>query len=416
MKKSVLLSLLACLFVLFSCSKEAKMDTVSFLQSNAINRGGLKEVSVSSTYQGSSAVDVMLEFSGTAVKGKDYTVSSEKFVLGGPNPVSNITITPLVFGVDKSVIIKIVAPHGFQLGKISSLTISLGNKLGIVSFKLPKIDIYEDAEETPIVIGLYDNQNKLLKTERKLPLIIGVDPSSTAVEGENFEFVNKEDLAFAPSSSEAILLIKPKKYDKAKNKLVLRISEDNAYDIGSNYKINITLREDVQLLMSTKWRLSAISPSKKDFTTVWGLADADMAGYPVIEDGQDNFITLDFAKNLLTTDFKNTLKNFFKESSAIVKDGKFEVRDIGVKKEINRYSLDNVNRYFSATEQSEDRQAYIALELAKDDKEEDVLLLYLIDYNSKTFAVSMAEFLYKPEKPTVTDQGSYMTLSFKRAE
>ena len=58
---------------------------------------------------------------------------------------------------------------------------------------------------------------------------------------------------------------------------------------------------------------------------------------------------------------------------------------MGTKVPLQLILLDNVNRYFSATEQSEDTEAYIGINFK--DGDSNKMKIYFVDYNSKSFLV-----------------------------
>ena len=68
-----------------------------------------------------------------------------------------------------------------------------------------------------------------------------------------------------------------------------------------------------------------------------------------------------FTEECLTTSLESTLKNFFRENSGISNGGEFTLYSMSGKIPVQLILLDNVNRYFSAIEQSQDTEAYIGV-------------------------------------------------------
>ena len=78
--------------------------------------------------------------------------------------------------------------------------------------------------------------------------------------------------------------------------------------------------------------------------------------------------------------------------------------------------LKNVNRYFSATQTSEDKEALIAVRNIEDENGETLLDVYIIDYNSKSFAYPMFEDygMYEGTKPTAAMSGMQINFTLKK--
>ena len=90
----------AALTVFAACTKEGgvKTPSVSFETALPLTVDGASVLSIKvSDYSGSEAVTVPVTLAGDAEKDKDYTVSAEAFVIGGSEPVTSITVTPVVY-------------------------------------------------------------------------------------------------------------------------------------------------------------------------------------------------------------------------------------------------------------------------------------------------------------------------------
>ena len=82
---------------------------------------------------------------------------------------------------------------------------------------------------------------------------------------------------------------------------------------------------------------------------------------------------------------------------------------LGTKVPLQLILLDNVNRYFSATEQSEDTEAYIGINFK--DGDSNKMKIYFVDYNSKSFLVD--KIYYEETKPTTT-YSPFISFTFER--
>ena len=77
--------------------------------------------------------------------------------------------------------------------------------------------------------------------------------------------------------------------------------------------------------------------------------------------------------------------------------------------------LENVNRYFSASQVSEDKVAYVGVRNIKDDNGETRLDLFILDYDPKDFFSSLVEWgCFEPTKPTATMSSMQFELSLKK--
>ena len=133
--------------------------------------------------------------------------------------------------------------------------------------------------------------------------------------------------------------------------------------------------------------------------------DADMAALPAYN-AKDRLI---FTEEGLTTSLESTLKNFFRENSGISNGGEFTLYSMSGKIPVQLILLDNVNRYFSAIEQSEDTEAYIGINFK--DGDSNKMKIYFVDYNSKSFLVD--KIYYEETKPTTT-YSPFISFTFER--
>ena len=121
----------------------------------------------------------------------------------------------------------------------------------------------------------------------------------------------------------------------------------------------------------------------------------------------------------LTTSLKSELKNYFNETSDFSIDKEYTLRvGMGEKRTTQLLKLNNVNRYFSATKQSEDKVAYVAVRNITDEAGETLLDVYVVDYNSKSFAYPLFEDygMYDTAKPTAWMDGMFINFTLKKKQ
>ena len=77
--------------------------------------------------------------------------------------------------------------------------------------------------------------------------------------------------------------------------------------------------------------------------------------------------------------------------------------------------LKNVNRFFSSTEKSTDKEALLGVRNIVDESTGEVLLdVYIIDHNSKSFLQSVSDWAYLDTKPTAPVSSAYINFTLKK--
>ena len=78
-----------------------------------------------------------------------------------------------------------------------------------------------------------------------------------------------------------------------------------------------------------------------------------------------------------------------------------------------------MNRYFSATEKSEDKEGYIGARIIDGDNGEKLLELHVFDHTSKSFMPELLDnnYIYGTEKPVAAASShSAIIATFKKAK
>lgn len=419
MKKIIYLgaALLAALTLASCASKVEKKDKVSFVTALPAFSDGVATLKIESSYSGTEAVNIPVEFGGTAVKGTDYNVSAEAFVLGGNKPVKEISLTPIEYGTKKTVTLSLKLPMGFEGGRYPVSTFTLSDKIGYRSFET-KASLM--AEKTEIVVNIVDGnaKNKIMEKETKIPVKV-VAGKSTAVEGAHFEFENGPYALVPQGSSTGKVTIKIKGEVLADNDLLtLAFDEDKRFGDGQYIETSVKILGSAWNSFAGKWKVTKLESTIEEQKSFWEsiVNDSDFNGYPVFND-EDKF-TIDTEKGLLLPEFKSELKNFFIGQTSIAKDKEMVLNiSFGKKVTLRLFSLDNVNRNFDAASQSDDKQAFVGVQMSKDSENKDVMSLYVLDYKPTSFFQSIVNGDgYDAKKPMATYTGLFFTLTCKRAE
>ena len=165
--KKYLFALVAVAALFTGCekSKEQPIPEVSFeTASPLLSDDGVATFRIVSDYKGQDAVTIPVKFSSTngAVAGTDYEFSAEAFVLGGAQPLTQISVTPLVYGSKKDVSAEIVIPEGFKAGKFTKSSFVISEKLGYVSFSKSKSIMTDNIE---VGISVFNDKGHEQKVE-----------------------------------------------------------------------------------------------------------------------------------------------------------------------------------------------------------------------------------------------------------
>ena len=363
-----------------------------------------------------SPVTVPVAFSGTAVKGSEYSVSAEPFILGGNNQSLSITVTALDnYDEAKEIVATLGSVADFIPGKNATAKISLGVKGKIMySFSVKSMTMGETGS---VQLDLYTATGAKYTAEQDIVIPIEIAEGSTAVENTNFTFEGAKQLVVAQGKSSGAITLKAGTLETGKDKVVLKTGLENnkGFVRGQYNEITVTIFGSYFSKLEGTWKMSAEGNyDPTEFANLNGSSsdndkptfDADMAALPAYN-AKDRLV---FTEEGLTTSLESTLKNFFRENSGISKGEEIIVREgMGTKVPLQLILLDNVNRYFSATEQSEDTEAYIGINFK--DEDSNKMKIYFVDYNSKSFLVD--KIYYDETKPTAT-YSPFISFTFER--
>lgn len=363
-----------------------------------------------------SPVTVPVAFSGTAVKGSEYSVSAEQFILGGNNQSLSITVTALDnYDEAKEIVATLGSVADFIPGKNATAKISLGVKGKIMySFSVKSMTMGETGS---VQLDLYTATGAKYTAEQDIVIPIEIAEGSTAVENTNFTFEGAKQLVVAQGKSSGAITLKAGTLETGKDKVVLKTGLENnkGFVRGQYNEITVTIFGSYFSKLEGTWKMSAEGNyDPTEFANLNGSSsdndkptfDADMAALPAYN-AKDRLV---FTEEGLTTSLESTLKNFFRENSGISKGEEIIVREgMGTKVPLQLILLDNVNRYFSATEQSEDTEAYIVINFK--DGDSNKMKIYFVDYNSKSFLVD--KIYYDETKPTAT-YSPFISFTFER--
>lgn len=412
MKKTLLL-MLAVLTTLFTAcsSDDDSSSSISFERSSYTLTDGSVSVKLVAP-AGADATEYPVTFGGSAVLNQDYTVSATKYVIGGTAPVNTIVVTAKNnFDADKTITMTAGgATTTIALGKRDRILYSFSQKeyaLGsevLVQLNLAKVSDGSD-----------------YAAPRDMTVSIEPDASSTAVEGTNYTIENKTATILAGKSS-CTFKLKAATYDADKTKIVLKanLSEADGYVKGQFPMATVNMISSQASDLMGEWQVYKLVTDPTYFNDTWNgfLTSDDTKNLPKFDAADTYTFTSDANGLVLKTNLKSGFKNYFQSESAFTIDKEYILRGMQ-NKTLQLLKLNNVNRYFSASQTSEDKEALIGVRNVKDEDTGETLLdLYIIDYNPKDFLGSIAAFdgMYEPEKPTATLSGLYFEILLKKKQ
>ena len=423
MKKTLLATLAVMTAFMVSCEpEESNTATVSFVSPVASWNDGVATVQIAVSGYTGDAVSIPVVYGGTAELGVDYTVSSEAFVVGGANPVLEIAITPTEEGASKSITMTLTAPSGFTIGQIPMCQVDMEGFLGYASFTNATATLKGSLD---VEIRMYDASGSSLDLETAATIEVEVDESSTAVEGEHFEFEGDETGALIDAGEDSgVLTVNFLKFEEGHDKLVLRIKETSRFSGGQNSSIEITLTGPDWDNISGKWTMNEIvtdavyfvGAGTEENTGMWGTM-VNVEGLP--EFNANDAVTINTETLKFTPDFESAFSNFFIGESNMTRGEEYFLRTglYGEGQLLQLITLDNVNRYFTEGNVSANKTALVGVQIILDENGEELLDMYIIDYEPHSFLKELVEYeLITGTPPMATMSGCYLNMTFKRAE
>jgi hypothetical protein len=445
--KKIFAMMLAALTLSVACTEEKALPSVSFESALPVVAGEQASFSIAiSNYTGTEAVEIPVVVAGDAVEGEDYTISAKAFVVGGASPVTEITVTTLKFDTGKKVTLSLSAPAGWTLGKYATSEYVLSSKLGWVSFVGKKGGL---SSKVDVKVGLYDAEGNPLKLENASEIEVAVDvENSTAVEGTHFKFSGEKTVTIELGESEGSISLEflGEEVVADHDKIVLTLDPGEKFNLGTSGKMTLTILGSEWSRLDGEWKIAKMHSSKAWADQFWSTMLSGYDYIPVydtnpdddvlVDTNADDKLVFDIETLTLTPYFESSFKNYFIGVSNIEAAGEYGLRFNGFGTWNPNHplwggplmtpamKLDNTNRYFSATEQSQDKESIICYAVVKEG-DDDILYIYLVDCESKTF---FPEF-WKPEelgfqvlgeeKPVLLYSGYpdvFMMASFKKVK
>ena len=413
--KGRVLTLIAIAGIFSACSKDISLDPAVSLfapqpevyEETAIFR--LASMGIDAVSEQSFPVT----FGGSAERGVDYTVSGDRFVLGGENPVDSIVVTTLKLGTDKTVSLTVEVPDGIGNGKYMTSEFTLQDKLAYFSFPASYSMV---ADSIDVEFDAYDRKGKAKVLGREATITLSVDTEkSTAVEGEDFIFADSTHFVISQGQSTGKLKLKALKPRPAegRDKVVLNLGFDEKYGAGTDCQIEIDLLDTLWSTLNGEWKIDTLVTDTTYMRKYWDESYTGMELMPKYN--MSDAMTFDLKAASLNPKLRSGFKNYFLGKSIMKKAGSMDL-DLGNGEtaSLQTFLIDNTNRDFSEDSKSEDKESYIGVRILEGE-EADTLDLYVIDHMSKSFLPELVtEERYAPEKPVAASPGLFLNLTFTK--
>lgn len=421
MKKFYVLAL-AAMTLLAGCKKDsATLPSVSFETAVPTTVDGTSVLSISaSDYTGTEAVTVPVKFAGDAVKGTDYTVSAEAFVIGGASPVTSIVVTPVDYTSKKTVKASLELPEGFTAGKYVTSEFALSGPVGVISFSSKRGLLTAAAVISADVLTA--DGSTLLPLQNGDEIAVSVNTEkSTAVEGTDFKFKNdKKAIVIEPMKSSGSVELEyiGSETVEGNKTIVLDIALNGKYSGGQYISTTIEVLGSYWNMLGGKWVINELLTDATFFSAMWGDGCSNYDLLPALT-SSDSF-EIDLETGVFKPAFDSAFKNYFLGEANMTKGDEVTYRSgLGLgKTTVQTFILDNVNRYFSETEKSEDKEGYIGARIIDGDNGEKLLELHVFDHTSKSFMPELPDYnIYGTEKPVAAAYShSAIIATFKKAK
>lgn len=400
MKK--ILSFIGSLIVLFmssSCSsdKEVELPLIYVEQARYSLATGSLEVHATVEVAPTQEVVVGVSLAGTAKEGIDFQLNQAEFIFKPGETQATLKIERIPESIaeeSKELIINLKnKPAGYELGLMNYTVVELLGSQGIIMSFENRQEVLSLASAFNLKLETMQGIGYKVATETQFEVLI--DPSSTAIEGEHFEFIDGPYITVRTRQSQGSINLRFLKLEEGKDKLILRLAHKDGYALGNNSLLQIRIKGPS--LLAGQWQFVEVS-NIQTLEEGYGLM-TDISKIPkgstsdYFEFIGDSYTTYTFNPHIVSD-----LKNYFGTAS----------REIHFKDEINKsfyegatmrppqirvsaYQFPNINIHFSATH-TKIRDAEVCFRIL-DVNGEEILECTLEDFEPTEFLTEIYDFM-----------------------
>ncbi len=312
--RNVLAAFLVTTVALVGCSKkdDAAPVTVAFeATSYAIPQSGEVILKVVASQNVAASTTIPYTISGNAVKGTDFEVSADAFVIAaGTNSAEVKVTTTASFDKNKSFKVDLgTMPSGVVPGNLLYTEVAIASKdILIYSFEYPKVTMTETAE---INLTLQTGVGAFVaEKEMRIPVVLA--EGSTAVEGVNFSFQGTKEIVIPAGKSKGTIKLNYIKQEAGKDLIILKLGAvSNHYAAGNYANTHITIFGSAYAKLKGTWKYKAFTNFTWLETNTKGMNDPS-AAFPTKNTDKDLLI---FGDEGLSVQMTGDVKNYFREAT-----------------------------------------------------------------------------------------------------
>ena len=338
-----------------------------------------------------------------AVLNEDYTISDSVFTLNQGDSIAYLVVKRKAETDQKTFLLTLLPTEGVKLGALNYIQVELEG-YNIYSFLDRSDELTMSREYT---VKLTTPQGKKFSYAKDTRLEVEVDPLSTAVEGEHFQFTRRRKyVQFKAGKDEGTVSLTFMKVENGKDHIVLRVADKYKLKPGAYPTINIRIVGYNEF--NGTWKFHSVY-NKNWWKNDWGQ-NTDVLIDSV---GTDRFTLVGTALGGydFTPHFTGKLKNYF--TSACRAEFKGErlnfLQEAGgnppPRISLSEYEFQTINVAFSDT-QSNIRKALVGMRMVRDENEKRMLEISLYDYEPVEPAwadVLKSMKMYQTEPPYMLD-------------
>lgn len=228
--------------LVIACTKDPQKPSVEFAKNiYTVFAGGNVDVKVVLSEAAKQDLTVPLTFSGKAVKGEDYTVSSESAIVKAGETEGSVSITNKSLDAEKQISIGISVPSGYVLGNKTVAVVSADSQEALVyNFKSSENVLNESYSSEISVVGTSSGKEFKAQTRISIPLSIsGPGKDYVSIVDASGNPVSSVDIEAGQSSAKFKVVTKGEV--KADSPCIITVNTDEAVRFVKGEKHSLVL-------------------------------------------------------------------------------------------------------------------------------------------------------------------------------
>ncbi len=387
--RNVFVAFLVSTVALVGCSKNDDTNpdvTVAFESTSyAVPQSGEVILRVVATSNVAANTTIPYTISGNAVKGTDFNVSADAFIIAaGTNSAEVKVTTTASFDKTKSFKVDLGSmPAGVVPGSLLFTEVAIAPKdILIYSFEYPSVTMTETAE---VNLTLQTGVGSFVaEKELKIPVVLA--EGSTAVEGVHFSFVGTKEIVIPAGKSKGSVKLNFLKQEAGKDVIILKLGAvGNHYAAGNYANTRVTIFGSSYAQMKGTWKY-------KNFANLEWLAESTdgtkdpASAFPTKNTDKDLLI---FGEDGLTVQMTGDVKNYFRNATLTnLGETTERLQEAGglnpPRVQLQLVQLSAINVAFSATT-NKVRAAEVGFRVIKTSGKNDILEVTVRDYEPTDF-------------------------------